>query len=177
MKVIIGSDHRGFNLKKLVKKTLKAKKIEYEDIGVSSTKSVDYPDIAFKLTEHVTKGEFERGILICNTGIGMSISANKIKGIYAALCLTPDMAEWARKHNNANIMTLSGAYTNPDELENILTIFLETEFEGKRHEKRLNKIIEKENELIPKNEIEELEKKLKKWEKEAHHWKSRAWRR
>lgn len=177
MKVLIGSDHRGFDLKEKLKAILKKNKIEFEDIGVSNTKPSDYPDIAIPLAERIAKGEFDRGILICNTGIGMSIAANKVRGIYAALCLTPEMAEFARKHNNANVMTLSGSYTNEDELENIVTTFLQTEFEGERHERRFKKIVEKENELVPKEEVDKLEKKLKKWEREAHHWQSRAWRK
>lgn len=177
MKVIIGTDHKGVELKKKINRILKDKKIEYEDIGVSTTKSSDYPDIAIPLAERVAKGEFERGILICNTGIGMSIAANKVKGAYAALCLSPDTALYARKHNNANIMTLSGEYTKDEEVEKMLTLFLETEFEGERHQTRFDKIIGKEEEWTSKEEVLKLKKQLKKWEKEAHHWQSRAWRR
>jgi ribose 5-phosphate isomerase B len=177
MKVIIGADHRGVELKERVKKILNDKEIEYEDIGVSTSESSDYPDIAIPLAERVANGEFERGILICNTGIGMSIAANKVKGAYAALCLSPEMAEYARKHNNANIMTLSGECTNDNELERMVMLFLETDFEGERHQRRFDKIVEKEEEWASKEEILKLEKQVKKWEKEAHHWQSRAWRR
>lgn len=177
MKVIIGADHRGVELKRKVMTILDDKKIDYEDTGVSTTRSVDYPDIAIPLAERVAKGEFERGILICNTGIGMCIAANKVKGAYAALCLSSKMAEYARKHNNANIMTLSGEHINDDDLERMLTLFIETEFEGKRHQKRFDKIAEKENEWVSKEDVLKLQKELKKWEKEARHWQSRAWRR
>ncbi len=177
MKVIIGADHRGIDLKKKVKAILKEKKIDCEDAGVSSKKSSDYPDIAIPLAKRVANGEFERGILVCNTGIGMSISANKIKGAYAALCLSPDMALFARKHNNANIMTLSAEFTNPDEIEKMVSLFLETEFEGERHKRRFDKIKAAEDEYATKEEIEKLQKQVKKWEKESHHWQSRAWRR
>ncbi|OYD16249.1 ribose 5-phosphate isomerase B [candidate division WOR-3 bacterium JGI_Cruoil_03_44_89] len=177
MKVIIGADHRGVELKEKVKAILNDKKIEYEDMGVSTTKSSDYPDIAIPLAKRVSNGEFERGILICNTGIGMCIAANKVKGAYAALCRSPEMARYARKHNNANIMTLSGEYTKEDELEKILMSFLETKFECKRHQRRFDKIVENENEWAPKEDVLKLQKQVKKWEKEAHHWQSRAWRR
>ncbi len=177
MKILIASDHRGYELKEKVKKILKAKKIEFKDMGVKGKKSSDYPDTAIPLAERISMGEYERGILICNTGIGMSIAANKVKGAYAALCITPQMAEFARKHNNANVITISAAYTDQADLEKIVMLFLETEFEGGRHDRRFKKIVTKESKYVSKEEYERLTKKLKKWEKEAHHWQSRAWRR
>ena len=177
MKVIIGADHRGFETKESLKAMLDKNSIEYEDIGVSSTESSDYPDIAIPLAERVAKGEFERGILICSTGIGMTIAANKVKGAYVALCLSPEMASYSRRHNNANIMSLSSQCTEADTLEEMVTLFLNTEFEGERHKKRLDKIVEREKIWVSREEVSKLEKKVKKWEKEAHHWKSRAWRR
>jgi ribose 5-phosphate isomerase B len=142
MKIALGSDHRGYKYKEKIKDMLKKRGIEYFDFGTYSTDSCDYPDFAKEVAERVSRKEFERGILICATGIGMSISANKFKNIRATLCLNKEMAEFSRRHNNSNILVLSGMFTPQQDLEEILDIWLKTEFEGGRHERRINKIKE-----------------------------------
>ncbi len=146
MKIVIGSDHRGFKLKEYIKKILKEKGYEVNDIGGFSEESSDYPDFALKVGEEIKEGRANFGILICMTGIGMEIAANKVKGIRAALCRDEEDAYLARSHNNANVLTL-GAKNIKDEkeIEKIVIKFLETPFEGGRHERRIKKIIDYEN--------------------------------
>lgn len=139
MRIAIGCDHRGLALKQFIIKLIAQAQHSYKDFGGYTTDSIDYPDIAQKVAEAVASGDFERGILICNTGIGMSIAANKVKGIRAALCRDVLSARRARQHNDANILCLAGE-ENPDTVREILTTFLTAEFEGGRHERRLNKI-------------------------------------
>ena len=139
MRIAIGCDHRGLNLKQFIIKLITEAGHSYEDFGGYTTDSVDYPDIAKKVAEAVATGYFERGILICDTGIGMSIAANKVKGIRAALCYDVFCAHRARQHNDANILCL-GAGQEQDAVREIVEAFLTSEFEGGRHLRRLNKI-------------------------------------
>ena len=143
MRIAIGGDHRGLNLKQCIIKLIGEAGHSYEDFGCYTTDPVDYPDIARKVAEAVMTGNFEFGILICNTGIGMSIAANKVKGIRAALCHDAFSAQRARQHNGANILCLGGGQAQ-DTLPEIIDAFLTSEFEGGRHQRRLNKIKEME---------------------------------
>jgi ribose 5-phosphate isomerase B len=139
MRIAVGNDHRGFELKQTVLKILAETGYEYQDFGSFNTASVDYPDIARKVAEAVTKGGFDRGILICDTGIGMSIAANKVKGARAALCYDGFCSYRARLHNDANILAL-GTGQSEATVREILQKFLTTNFEGGRHVQRINKI-------------------------------------
>lgn len=136
----IGSDHGGFELKNYVIEHLENKGVECKDCGTYTEESCDYPDIAKKVADTVISGECERGILICGTGIGISIAANKIDGIRAALCSDVFSAKMARQHNNANIICLGGRVTGRELAFMIIDTFLEQEFEGGRHQKRIDKI-------------------------------------
>lgn len=139
MKLAIGSDHRGYKLKEFLKQKLSISH-EVQDLGVSSEEPSDYPDIAIPLAERVAKGDFAFGILICYTGIGMSIAANKVKGIRAAHVTDERYAIVSRKHNNANVICLPGGFIKEEDALNAVILFLETEFEGGRHNRRLDKI-------------------------------------
>ncbi len=143
MRIAIGCDHRGLNLKQFVIKLIAEAEHSYKDFGCYTTDSVDYPDIAKKVAEAVARGYFERGILICSTGIGMSIAANKVKGIRAALCHDAFSACRARQHNDANILCL-GAQEEQGLIPEIVEAFLTHEFEGGRHLRRLDKIMDME---------------------------------
>ncbi|HLR52974.1 MAG TPA: ribose 5-phosphate isomerase B [Candidatus Avamphibacillus sp.] len=145
MKVILSADHAGMILRNEVKELLEEKGIEYEDIGCNCETSVDYPDYAVPAAERVAKGEFDLGILICGTGIGMSISANKVKGVRCALAQDVFSAKMSRMHNNANMLAMGERVTGPGPAREIAKAFLETEFEGGRHERRVNKMMEYEN--------------------------------
>jgi len=145
MRIAIGCDHRGLEVKQFIIKLIAEMKHGYEDFGGYTADPVDYPDIAKKVAEAVAKGNFERGILICNTGIGMSIAANKVRGIRAALCHDASSARRARQHNDANILCL-GTRQAPEAVREIVDTFLSVEFEGGRHQRRLNKIKVMENE-------------------------------
>ncbi len=139
MRIAIGCDHRGLELKEFIIKLIAEAGHSYEDFGCYTADSVDYPDIAKKVAEAVAQSHFKRGILICNTGIGMSIAANKVKGIRAALCHDASTARRARQHNDANVLCLAGEgkqATTPE----ILEAFLDTDFEGGRHLRRVDKI-------------------------------------
>ena len=139
MRIAIGCDHRGLNLKQFVMRLLTEMGYIYEDFGCYTTDSVDYPDIAKKVAEAVATGNFEQGILICDTGIGMSIAANKVRGIRAALCHDAFSAQRARQHNDANILCL-GVGEGQDIIPEIVEAYLTSEFEGGRHVPRLDKI-------------------------------------
>lgn len=140
MKIAIGSDHAGFDYKENLKKYLTEVGFEVTDFGCFSADSCDYPDFAYPLSKSVANGENDYGILICGSGIGMSIVANKVNGIRAANCCTVEMAKLARQHNNANILTF-GARLIPFDLAKEITLaFLQEGFEGNRHEHRINKI-------------------------------------
>ncbi len=140
MTIAIGADHAGYELKQHLGEKLKEAGYKVFDMGTHSTDSVDYPDYAVKACEKVVAGEAAAGILVCGSGIGVSITANKVKGIRAANCLTVEMAELSRKHNNANVLTLGARLVDEHTAEAIVRAFLETEFEGGRHEQRVGKI-------------------------------------
>lgn len=140
MKIAIGSDHAGFELKEKVKAILEAKGHSVTDFGTVSTESVDYSDFAIKVAEAVARHEVDRGVAICWTGNGVTMSANKVDGVRATLALNPDMAHLARAHNNSNVLTLASKYIEIDKLEEIIKEWLDTEFEGGRHLRRLAKI-------------------------------------
>ncbi len=146
MRIAIGCDHRGVNLKQDIIKSITDAGHSYEDFGCYTTDPVDYPDIAQKVGEAVASGDFERGILVCNTGIGMSIAANKVKGIRAALCYTAFNACRTRQHNDANVLCL-GAEVEHEPVAEIVNAFLTCEFEGGRHQRRLDKIIDMESQF------------------------------
>lgn len=138
MKIALASDHAGFELKEAVKEFLQEHQIT--DFGASSCESMDYPDTGFAAAEAVAKGTCEKGILICGSGIGMSIVANKVKGIRAALCTSETIASLSRRHNDANVLVLAGRFTSKYLAKDIINTWFSTEFEGGRHQKRLNKI-------------------------------------
>ena len=141
MRIAIGCDHRGLDLKQLVIRLVEESGHSYEDFGCYTRESVDYPDIAVKVAGAVAEGGFDYGILICGTGIGMSIAANKVKGIRAALCHNAFSARRARQHNDAQICCLA-AEEGKARVPAIIETFLTTDFEGGRHQERLNKIRE-----------------------------------
>lgn len=141
MKLAIACDHAGFQLKSDLVPWLSGEMgLTVEDIGTSSSDSVDYPDLACDLCRYLLKGNAEKGILICNTGLGMSMSANRFRGIRASLCLFPRMAYYARHHNNANVLVMGGGITAPFQAREIVTVFLHEEFDGGRHKRRADKI-------------------------------------
>ncbi len=146
MKVAIASDHGGFELKKSLKRHLDEKNIEYIDCGTDSEASCDYPDFAEKACTLVQRKEVTYGVLICGTGIGMCIAANKMKGIRAALCGDTFSAHFTRAHNDANVLTLGARVIGPGLAEFILDEFLGTDFEGGRHARRIEKIARLEDE-------------------------------
>ena len=141
MEIIIGSDHAGFTLKETCKKLL-AEELGYnvKDAGVYDTQSADYPDIARAVAGAVSEGEFEKGILICGSGIGMSIAANRFKGVNAALCHNLYTADMCRKHNNANILVMGARVIGEGLALEMVKVFLKTGFEGGRHQMRIDKI-------------------------------------
>jgi ribose 5-phosphate isomerase B len=140
MKITIGSDHAGFELKEKIKKYLDELGYKYKDFGTDSNESVDYPDYALKVAESVSKKEFDRGILICGSGIGMCMTANKIPGIRAALCHNIETAKLSREHNDANVLTFGAKMIDEDTAKDIVKVWLKTEFLGERHLRRINKI-------------------------------------
>lgn len=144
-KIALGTDHAGFAKKEELKAALDELGVEYEDMGTFSEASVDYPDVARRVAESVASGEFEQGVLVCGSGTGMAIAANKVKGVRAAVAWNEDIARLARQHNNANILALAGRFTTDDELKKIVAAWLEADFEGGRHELRVKKMSDIEN--------------------------------
>lgn len=140
MKIAIGCDHAGLSLKQDILELLKILNVEYVDFGTNNADSVDYPDFGKKVSELVSSGKADRGILICGTGIGMSIVANKFPNVRAALCNDLFTARMSRLHNDANILVMGGRIIGPDLAREIVRTWLTTPFEGERHLKRLNKI-------------------------------------
>ncbi|RKY87857.1 ribose 5-phosphate isomerase B [candidate division KSB1 bacterium] len=140
MKIILTSDHAGFELKEKIKSYLTERNFEVVDAGCNSKESVDYPDYGYKAAQMVSSKSVDRGILVCATGIGMSIVANKVKGIRAALVTLTEQAELTRKHNDSNILCLPGKFMDENTAKRIVDIWLNTEFEGGRHLRRINKI-------------------------------------
>ena len=145
MKVAIGCDHGALALKESVKKVLAELGTEIDDIGTYTEDSVDYPDIAEKVCEKVISGEAERGVVLCGTGIGISMAANKIKGIRCALCGEAYSARMARAHNDANVLALGGRVLGPELAGDVVRTFFTQEFEGGRHARRVGKIMALEN--------------------------------
>lgn len=144
--IAIASDHRGFKMKAEIMRYLDEHNIEYKDYGTFSEESVDYPEKAKDVALAIQKGKAEKGILICGTGLGMSIAANKFKGIRCTVCYSEDVARYARKHNNSNILALGAEVNTIAEAIEIVRIWLATDFEGERHKLRLEMIEEIENE-------------------------------
>ncbi|RHB49355.1 ribose 5-phosphate isomerase B [Exiguobacterium sp. AM39-5BH] len=140
MKIAIGADHGGFNLKKDIIGLLEELGHEYKDFGTHSAESIDYPDVAIPVAEAVAAGEFDRGILICGTGIGIGIAANKVKGIRAALVHDSFSAKATRQHNDSNIMTMGERVIGPGLAIDLVTTWLDTDFEGGRHSNRVDKM-------------------------------------
>lgn len=145
--ITIGSDHGGFELKEAIKSLLVDRAVIVQDLGTDNGNSVDYPDFAEKVARKVSSGEADKGILVCGTGIGMSIVANKFPGVRAALATDTYMAKMAKQHNNANILVLGGRVIDKNEAREMVEIWMDTEFEGGRHQVRLEKIKELEKEL------------------------------
>ena len=140
MKVVIGADHGGFELKEILKKHMMSKGFDVLDVGTHNTNSVDYPDIARAACEKIISEECEWGVLVCGTGIGISMAANKIKGIRCALVSNEYSAEMTKRHNNANVLAFGGRVTGCDLAKNILDAYINAEFEGGRHKNRIDKI-------------------------------------
>jgi len=147
MRIAIGADHNGFELKNIICEFLKDKKVEYKDFGTYSREPVDYPDIAKIVAEAVARGEFDRGILICGTGLGMAIAANKVRGIRAATCHDVYSAERSRKSNNCQIMTMGAQIIGSELAKMLVDAWLKSEFQNGRSTPKVRKImeIEKEN--------------------------------
>lgn len=140
MHIAIGSDHAGFTLKEKLKQWFEQKNICVTDKGTYSDQSVDYPDYASKVAHSYLNGEVDCGILICGSGNGMAMSANKFRGIRAALCWNPEIARLAKLHNNANILVMPGRFINYNEAVDIIIAYLGTTFEGGRHQGRIDKM-------------------------------------
>jgi ribose 5-phosphate isomerase B len=142
MKIALGADHAGFSEKETVKRTLEELGIEYEDMGTYSAESVDYPDFAKKVARSVASGHYEQGVLVCGSGTGMAIAANKIKGVRAAVAWNEDIARLAREHNDANILALPARFPLEGGVEGIVKAWFAARFEGGRHAARVAKIEE-----------------------------------
>ena len=140
MKISVGADHRGFKYKEKIKKLLASKNIETIDFGAFSEESSDYSEFGLKVAEAVSQNKANFGIIICGTGNGMLMAANKVRGIRAGLAINPEMARLTRAHNDANVLVLSEMFTPDNQIEEIVDVFIETEFEGGRHARRVGKI-------------------------------------
>ena len=139
--IVLAADHGGFHLKEEVKKHLEAKGVEIMDVGAYTADSVDYPDMAVKGCEKILSGECEKGIFFCGTGVGISIAANKVKGIRACCCSDHFSAKYTRLHNDANVLCLGGRVVGAGIACELADLFIETEFEGGRHARRVDKIM------------------------------------
>lgn len=144
--IAIGSDHGGYELKEELKKVLEEKGLEYKDCGAYSTDRVDYPIVAKEVSKSVADKVCERGILICRSGYGMAMVANKFKGVRSAPCFCTRAAQFSRLHNDSNVLSLGADYVTVEEAKEILNTWLETEFEGGRHQERLDLVSDIENE-------------------------------
>lgn len=140
MKIALGADHAGFLLKEFLRGELEKAGHEIVDFGAHSPDSTDYPDYARKVAAAVAEGRCDRGVLVCFTGVGMSIAANRRRGVRAALAYNADVVELTRRHNNANVLALGAKYVSPAQAREWLKIFLETPFDGGRHERRVEKM-------------------------------------
>lgn len=146
MKIAIGSDHAGFEEKEKIKKTLDEIGVEYEDLGTNSTESVDYPTFGAKVGRAVASGAVEQGIVVCGSGIGIAMSANKIKGVRAAQAWNEETARLARRHNDANVLSIGARVIPEEEIPKIVKAWFGAKFEGGRHERRVEEISELEKE-------------------------------
>ena len=144
-RVVIGCDHGGLDLKLAIIAFLQKSKYEVTDVGTNSKESCDYPDYALAVAKKVSDGDFARGMVICTSGIGVCITANKVRGVRAALCTSVEQAELSRKHNDSNVLGLSGKFTAVELALKICETWLKAEFEYGRHERRVNKIKQFEN--------------------------------
>ena len=138
--LLLASDHAGFALKEILKTRLDEMGVPYEDLGPSGTDPVDYPDFARRVAEPVSAGEAERGLLVCGSGQGMAMAANRFRGVRAALAGDEETARLSREHNDANVLALAGRNTDPDQAARVLKVWLETPFAGGRHAPRVAKI-------------------------------------
>ncbi len=145
LKVAVASDHRGVEFKKTLVECLSSLGFKVTDLGVHSEEPFDYPDIAFPLAEKVARGEFDRGVLVCMSGTGMAICANKVRGIRAAICENLEQAKLSREHNDANVLIMGSKFIGTKAACEVASEWLKTPFEGGRHEKRVQKIIDFEN--------------------------------
>lgn len=141
-RIALAADHAGYEEKEKIKQALDSLGVEYTDLGTTSTDSVDYPDYAQKVGEAVASGEVEQGLLVCGSGTGMAIAANKIKGVRAAVAWSPDIARLAREHNDANVLALPARFMSDEEAKGVLKAWFDASFEGGRHARRVEKITE-----------------------------------
>jgi ribose 5-phosphate isomerase B len=139
-RIALAADHAGYEEKEKLKETLDDLGIDYDDLGTSSNDSVDYPDYARKVAEGVSRGDYEQGLLVCGSGTGMAIAANKVKGVRAAVAWNPDIARLAREHNNANVLSIAARFTPDNEVKKIVKAWFDADFEGGRHERRVEKL-------------------------------------
>jgi ribose 5-phosphate isomerase B len=146
IKIALGADHAGYEEKEKLKKTLDELGVQYEDFGTVSTDSVDYPDYARKVGEAVAHGQYDQGLLVCGSGTGMAIAANKVPGVRAAVAWNEEIARLAREHNDANVLSLAARYTTPEENQKIVRAWFGAHFDGGRHQRRVDKIREIEKE-------------------------------
>jgi len=144
--IAIAADHAGYEEKELVKKTLDQMGIQYDDFGTQSTQSVDYPDYAKKVADGVARGDYDEGLLVCGSGTGMAIAANKVPGVRAAVAWNEEIARLSREHNNANVLALAARFTPPEEITKIVKAWLAAKVDGGRHERRVEKITQIEKE-------------------------------
>lgn len=145
-KIALAADHAGFEEKEKLKKTLDEIGVSYDDMGTNSPDSVDYPDFAKKVGEAIANGDYDQGILVCGSGTGMAIAANKVPGVRAAVAWNEDIARLAREHNNANVLSLAARFNSEEEMDKIVRSWFSADFEGGRHERRVEKIAEIEKE-------------------------------
>lgn len=151
MKIAVASDHAGYPVKELVKSLIEKSGHSYQDFGTNNEDPVDYPDYAFKVGEAVSSGAYERGILVCGSGLGMAIAANKVNGVRAVTAHNSFTSEMARSHNDANVLCLGARVLKPDEIEDIVKVWLATPFAGDRHMRRVEKISRYEKNRLSKN--------------------------
>lgn len=144
--IALGADHAGFEEKEKLKPFLEELGVKFVDMGTDSAESVDYPDFAKKVADGVASGEFDEGLLVCGSGTGMAIAANKVHGIRAAVAWNEDIARLARQHNDVNVLSVAARFTSDDEIKKIVKAWFDADFEGGRHERRVEKITEIEKE-------------------------------
>lgn len=143
-RIALAADHAGFEEKERLKSALTEFGVDFVDMGTTSSESVDYPDYALKVGRAVADGEFDQGVLVCGSGTGMAIAANKVHGVRAAVAWSPDIARLAREHNNANVLALPARFVGDEQAREILKAWFAADFEGGRHERRVEKIIKAE---------------------------------